>query len=86
MELASVPSGVSVELDGQPLGVTPLVAVLEVGTTPSALRFSKPGYRSRTLRVIPAEGLEVPLVRLRRIGASAASRRGATSLPIKGGL
>ena len=66
------------------LGQTPLVTMLDASDEPVSLEFSKPGYLSRTLSVVPSPGVEVPEVRLRRRRQPAGG--GGSTLPIKTGM
>ncbi len=85
VQLTSTPSGAEVRLGDVALGSTPLVAPLTISSEAVPLTFSSPGYLSQTISVIPAAGLEVPTVHLRRRRQATTSPTG-TDLPIKTGL
>ena len=85
VHLTSVPDGAEVRLGDRTLGTTPLVAPLEASETAVRLTFSRPGYLSETISIVPREGLDVPAVRLRR-RRRATSTSSGVDLPIKTGL
>jgi serine/threonine-protein kinase len=85
LSLTSVPDGAEVHVGDRLLGTTPLVAPLAASDEPVALTFSREGFFPQTVSVIPAEGVAVPPVRLRRRRQATQTSTGA-DLPIKTGL
>jgi len=85
VELTSVPSGAEVRLGDRVLGTTPLVVPLARSDEAVRLTFSMPGYLDQAVSVIPAEGVTVPEVRLRR-RRQPAQTTGGGDLPIKTGM
>lgn len=86
LTLRSQPEGATVFAGDDELGTTPLVAPMPVSDAPVTLRFELAGHLDQTLSVVPAEGVEVPSVRLRRRRRAVTDSPGGTTLPIKGSL
>ena len=55
----SIPSGATVSVGGEELGVTPLVAPVERSDEPVIVRFSLPRHHDREVSIVPSEAIPV---------------------------
>jgi serine/threonine protein kinase len=85
ISLTSSPEGAEVRLGDRVLGTTPLTVPLPASDEAVRLTFAMEGFLERTISVIPAEGLDIPEVRLTR-RRRAETTSGGTNFPIKTGL